>query len=189
MPAAPLPVAERVRVAGFNLMVARASYDIWWLYQGADTRPLYIEGMQAYSEFFRYDQEAHFRAMIVGLCALFDGRRDTVTLKSLLREAKAAGHDVNSLEDKLAVLEVCIAKIKVLRNNLFAHRNHGVGYSDVYKSAKVCPDDVKAVLEGSLTIVNELALLTGAKQTDWNEGVADHTSQLLRDIQPRADNS
>jgi len=74
MGAAPLPLVERIRVAGFNVMIARASYDIWWLYKGAAARPLYIDGMQTYSEFFRFDEEAHFRAMIVGLCSLFDGR-------------------------------------------------------------------------------------------------------------------
>ena len=48
MPSA-LPLNERTRIADFNLMVARTSHDIWWLYAANVTRRRFIEGMQPYS--------------------------------------------------------------------------------------------------------------------------------------------
>jgi hypothetical protein len=56
-----------------------------------------------------------------------------------------------------------VAKIKVLRHKLFAHRDHGMGYNDVFKAAQVRPDDVKAIFDESFAIVNGLAALTGAQ--------------------------
>jgi hypothetical protein len=178
-----LPLVERIRIAGFNLMVARTSHDIWWLYAGNDTRRLFIEGMQPYSEFFRYDQAAHQRAMIVGLYTLFDGRRDTITLESLIDDANAAGYDVDALTPKLAALSIRVAKIKVLRHKLFAHRDHSLAYNEVFKAAEIRPSDLRMIFDESLEIVNGLAALTGAPWTYWNDNVANHTTELLYYIQ------
>ena len=184
---APLTLAERIRSAGFNIGLARASYDIWWVYKGADTRPLYLKGMQTYSQFFRFDEEAHFRAMIVGLCTLFDKRKDTITLASLVEGAKTAGSDVAAINAKLAKLDDRVAKIKILRHKLFAHRNHATAYNDVFREAQLRPDDLKSLLDESLAIVNGRADLRVVPRTDLRPGVSEHTKNLLHDIQPHDD--
>jgi hypothetical protein len=182
MCAAPLPLSERIRVAGFNLMVAHVSHDIWWLYIGADTRPHYVEAMERYYNFFRYDQEAHFRALIVGVYTLFDKRRDTITLASLAEDARGAGFDVSAIEAKLNQLSGRVRKIEIMRHKLFAHRDHSMAYNDVFKAAQLRPDDLKDVLRESLVIVNDLAALVGAKVTSLNTEVSGDTKAMLEHL-------
>src|ERR1700733_13224706 len=81
---AALPLPSRFRSAVIALVVASASYDIWWIYKGKSTRDL--EAMNNFPTFFRYDEEAHFRNMIVGLYTLYDTHPRTITIKSLIHE-------------------------------------------------------------------------------------------------------
>src|ERR1041385_9060871 len=99
-----LPFAARFKSATLTLIFARASFDIWWLYIGAETRRHFLPTMNRFSEFFRYDQEAHWRAAIVATWSLFDKRSDTITLAELLRESAKGGRDVSKLQQMLDAL-------------------------------------------------------------------------------------
>src|SRR5437899_2871704 len=84
-----IPIDERLERAAQLVLRSRVFYDIWFYYEGAETRPLIIDTMQQFSEFFRFDPHAHFVAFVVHIAALFDKRRDTISLPSLAREMKA----------------------------------------------------------------------------------------------------
>ena len=79
--------------------------------------------------------------MIVGLYTLFDGGRDTITLESLIKDAKTVGHDVTALTSKLSALSNRVAKIRLLRHKLFAHRDHNMAYNDVSRRPVQDPDE------------------------------------------------
>ena len=179
-----LPLLDRLREASTTLIVARASFDIWWLYAGSQTRPKFIAGMNEYSEFFRFDEEAHFRVAVVGLYTLFDGRSDTVTLKSLIDKVELAGNDVVQIRARLSALDVKIAAIKVLRHKLFAHRDHKLAYNTVYELAKVRPDDLRMLTDESLSILNDLAALLSFRSFEFRDYVAEDALELLKKIQP-----
>ena len=78
-----IPFSARLQLAGQLVARARIFYDIWWFYEGADTRPKIIGTMNTYSEFFRFDSHANFVALIVYLGGLFETRADTVNLPAL----------------------------------------------------------------------------------------------------------
>jgi hypothetical protein len=180
----PLSLPERIHAASTTLIVARASFDIWRLYAGASTRPTFFAGMEEYSEFFWFDEEAHFRVAVVGIYSLFDGRTDTVTLTSLIDAVKALGNDVASIRSRLELLAHAVKAVKTLRHKLFAHRDHGLGYNEAYQLAKVRPDDLRTLLDESLAILNDLACLLSLPKFAFNEFVAQHTSEMLHKLQP-----
>lgn len=180
----PNPLAERIRSARTNLTVAGAAYDVWWTYRSRATRPRFLPGMQHYSEFFRYDEEVHFRALVVGLHTLFDGRRDTANFRRLLADSRTAGRPLPATEARLAGAELAVAKVATLRHNLFAHRNHGLTYDDVYRDADITPDELRALLDASRTILNEMGAAHGVGDMNFNPFVTEHVTALLTRIQP-----
>lgn len=186
-PVGPSPLADRIRAAGTSLIVARASFDSWWTYKSHDTRPLYLPGMQHYSEFFRYDEEAHFRTMVVGLYTLFDSRRDTANFSRMLADSRAGGHPLPATEARLDGTGVVVAKVASLRHNLFAHRNHGLTYEDVYAAANITPNELRGLLDESRCMRNELGAAHGVAEMDFNPFVTGHLVELLKLIQPVED--
>jgi hypothetical protein len=184
LPSAPLSLSDRIKAAGLNVTLAQASHDIWWLYKG-ETRERYIKGMNVYSEFFRIDEEAHFRAMIVGIMTLFDSRmRDTIPLSKLISDVEEAGINAQSIKARLDALKEPVRGIKFLRHKLFAHRDHAMTLNQIYKEARLRPNDIKLVLAQSLEIVNCLENLCGLSPTYVNFYVSEFTTRLLTDIQP-----
>jgi hypothetical protein len=177
--AARLPFSERLKSAETALIVARASFDIWWLYASNETRPRYLDVMNDYPDFFRYDEEGHFRNAVVTLWTLFDGRRDTVTLRSLITEAGARGLEVATPRARLKRLEPRLEKIETLRHKLFAHRDHSLEYESVYAIADITPDDLRSTLDESLLIFNELATLHNLPKTEFRSFPADDARRLL----------
>src|SRR5688572_22642030 len=87
-----LPLADRIRIAALNTSVAWASFDIWWIYASHETRPDYLETMNEFSEFFRFDEHAHFVNMIMLVSSLYDPTGNTVTVRSVINKAVAEGH-------------------------------------------------------------------------------------------------
>jgi hypothetical protein len=180
----PLAITEQIKAAGIMLMIARASFDIWWLYRGAPTRKRYLPGMNRYSEFFRFDEAANLRAAVISFVTLFDRRDDAITLASLVAQAADAGHEVGEIKSRLAQLTSRMSKMKLLRHNLFAHRNREADHTDVYKKAEFRPDNFKAMLDEGLAILNEIADRLSLPRTAYNRMVEEHTTNLLGDIQP-----
>ena len=128
------PLTGRLRSAQITLIVASASHDIWWTYAAKGTRDL--EAMNSFPSFFLYDEEAHFRNMIVGLYTLYDSYAETLTIKSLIREldpqtAKPIWQRYNAVQD-------AVKKVTYLRHNAFAHRVAGKDYRGGYSRRPDC---------------------------------------------------
>jgi hypothetical protein len=85
-----LPLIERINTAAQLAIRIRAFYDIWWIYIGMDTRPLYLSTMDEFSEYFRFDEHALRSAIITHVFMLYDPNRRTVGLKHLLDEVEAS---------------------------------------------------------------------------------------------------
>lgn len=178
------PLQSRIKFATTNLVLAGASYDIWWTYKGADTRPRFVEGMDEYSEFFRYDEEAHFRTMVVSLYTLFETGPRTANFSVLLRGSRDVGSPLATSETQLTALKPVVVKVMALRNFLFAHRNHTEPYNDVYKRANISGVELRRLIDGGRAILNQLRYAHGMDGFDFNPFVGDHTRELLRFIQP-----
>lgn len=172
----PLPLRARLRSAGITLIVASASYDIWWTYAGEGTRDL--DAMNIFPEFFWYDQEAHFRNAIVGLYTLYDSYEGTLTIKSLIHGLDPEAQ--KPIWRKYRAVHEAAKKVTYLRHNVFAHRLASKSYDEVFKQAGLKPDHLKKLIADSLVLLTMIADAIGAERPMVSEFVSSETTSLLK---------
>ncbi|MBL8707692.1 MAG: hypothetical protein JNL25_00745 [Rhodospirillaceae bacterium] len=180
-----LPMQVRLNTAAQLAVRARAFYEIWWTYEGADTRPLYLQSMNQYSEFFRFDSHATFVAMIVHTAMLYDKDDRTVGLRALLNEIGEHSDDATRIEDAKALLVPLVSvakKVMHLRNNLFAHRNARFSYKEVFDQAAIAPDQVRDLIDAALQIANKLLVAIDSPEQFPNPYVSRHIQGLLESL-------
>lgn len=167
-----LPIDKRLEVAGQLVVRARIFYDIWWLYEGADTRSNIIDTLNEYSEFFRFDSHAHFVSFIVHLAGLFENRGDTVNLPRLIQElgssCLAPAETITKADELLSQVDALPPKVAILRSNLFGHRSGSLSYTDAFKKAAVQPNELRDLTEIALQITNCLLIARGLNEQTFH---------------------
>ncbi|MBX3650159.1 MAG: hypothetical protein KF771_02140 [Burkholderiales bacterium] len=182
--ATPLPIDERLDTAGHLVIRARIFYDVWWLYEGADTRPKIIHTMNHYPEYFRFDSHAHFLALVIHLAALFERRDDTINLPSLLAELATSNlaptATVTEVQEILEEAAPLAQKTIILRSNLFAHRSASLSYAKAFEKADVTANQLGYLCELALQIVNQLLLARGLDERLVHTVPRSHAESMLR---------
>jgi hypothetical protein len=176
-----LPIDERLERAGQLVVRSRIFFDIWSCFEGADT---IIDAMPRYSEFFRFDPHAHFVAFIVSIVAMFDKRKNTISLFRLANETKAArlipipvSAEVDTLLTEAAPLAT---KTAILRHHLFAHRSASTTYADAFKKAAVTEGELRYLTDIALRIANGLMLARGLRDQCFNPLPREHAEAMLK---------
>lgn len=133
-------------------------FKIWWIFK--NERPTYVAVMNEFLGFFRASVSAHFVAMLMELYKLLDPRNDSLSLKSLLAEARSRpdtdAEAVAALGQSLSALDPTWRKVRRLRNKLFAHRDAKLSYDTVLAEAAVTPDDFRNLINQSFGAINEM---------------------------------
>lgn len=180
-----LPLDERLDVAAQLVKRARIFYDIWWFYDGADTRPRMLDTMNVYSEFFRFDTHAHFVSMVIHLAGLFESRNDTINFGALIKEAEADSVS-NEAVDRARALMTGIAsvpsKVAILRSNLFAHRSASLSYEEGFRKADLKPDQLRDLTVVGLRIANTLLIARGLEEQFFHTPSRKDLERLINDL-------
>jgi hypothetical protein len=162
-----LALDERLYRAGQHVVRSRLYFDLWFYFEGAETRPNIIGTMREYNEFFRFTPHAYFVAYVMHIAGMFDNRKDTINLTRLAREMKAAhqiqGQAITEVDALLAQAAPVASKVTVLRHNAFAHRSASISHDGAFKKAAVTAVQLRDLTELSLKIVNRLLLARGLK--------------------------
>lgn len=177
--AEPLPIDERIETAGHLVVRARIFYDVWWLYEGAETRPQIIDSMNKFPEFFRYDSHAHFVAFVVHIAGLFESREDTINLPMLVSELAVSGVSVTEAESLISEAHPFISKVMILRSNLFAHRSAALTYEKAFEKANITANQLGHLCELALRIINCLLLARGLEEKLFHELSRCHANAML----------
>jgi hypothetical protein len=179
----PFPIGERLERAGQLVVRSRIFYDIWFFFESAEARPVIIEVMRRFNEFFRFDPHAHFVAFVVHTAALFEKRRDTINLPSLLKEMKTANlisaQDAAEVDALLAQAKDVASKVTILRSNLFAHRSATLSYDDAFKKANVTANQLRELTEIALKVANRLLLVRGLRDQFFNTLPQENAEAML----------
>jgi hypothetical protein len=179
----PFPIEERLERAGQLVVRSRIFYDIWFFFESAEARPVIIEVMRRFNEFFRFDPHAHFVAFVVHMAALFEKRRDTINLPSLLKEMKTANlipaQDAAEVDALLAQAKDVASKVTILRSNLFAHRSATLSYDDAFKKANVTANQLRELTEIALKVANRLLLVRGLRDQFFNTLPRENAEAML----------
>jgi hypothetical protein len=181
---APLPIDDRIERAAQLVLRARIFFDIWFYFEGRDTRASIFKTMEEYSEFFRFAPHAHFVALIVSIAAVFDKRRDTIALPGLAREMDKANllppqtkSEVDALMAQAAPLA---SKVTILRHNAFAHRSATLSCDDAFKAAAVTVLQMRELTEIALKIANHLTQARGRGQHFFNELAREDAEAMMK---------
>jgi hypothetical protein len=179
-----LPINVRVDRAVQLVLRARIFFDIWFYFEGKDTRTPILDTMQEYSEFFRFMPHAHQVAFIVTIAALFDRSAGTISLPHLVREmtrnkqlSQQTQTELTELLDKAKPLE---SKVTILRHNAFAHRSAHTGYNDVFKEADVTPGQMRDLTDVALQVANKLAEVSGVSLGFFNEMPLEDATRMMQ---------
>ena len=162
-----LPLEERLYRAGQHVVRARLFLDLWFYFEEKTTRAKIVDTMREYNEFFRFTPHAYFVAYIVHIAAMFDRRKDTISLPRLAKEMKMSrllqGNSAAEVDRLLAEAAPIASKVLVLRHYAFAHRSARISYDDAFKQAAVKPNQLHELTEVALKIANRLLLARGLK--------------------------
>jgi hypothetical protein len=162
----PLPLNERLFRAGQHVVRSRLFFDLWFYFEGP-MRPKIIKTMREYNEFFRFTPHAYFVAYVMHIAAVFDRRRDTLSLPRLSHEMKTAhqiqGQVSKEVDTLLAKAAPIITKVTTLRHNAFAHRSAGMAYDETFNKAAVTANQLRDLTDLALKIANCLLLSQGLK--------------------------
>lgn len=187
-PTPPLPLERQVRDLGNQIIRARIFYDFWWQLQG-EPMDDHLAGMNLYPDFFRFSRHAYLYAMVVQTMIPFDQRRDSLSFKTIIKEInkdtslRQAANEVESIVSGSATLW---RKMKVIRDECFAHRSRLSSYDAVWTRAAIRPMDIYCAQSTALEAINliERALrlpLTALRLNPGKEATA-----LLATLQARA---
>jgi len=86
-----LPLQTRLDRVAQHIIRARLFFDLWFYFEGENTRPQIIETMRDYNEFFRFTLHAYLLSYVIYIASVFDGRSDTISLVHLPTEMERGG--------------------------------------------------------------------------------------------------
>lgn len=182
-----LPLRERLRTATQLASRTRVFFDIWWHYEGIDTRGEILDRLNVYPEFFRFDIHAHFVSFIIHIAALFEERTDSVNIRKLVEDSARQLPIPTSSKVKIARALVgaksTIPKISILRGNLFAHRSAKISYKRAFELADVTPDELRALSDCSFQVLDLLAREMSEPGPVHNDSAVKHLQSLIDEIE------
>ena len=137
---------------------AHYAYEIWWILIGKEWRRQYFKVFLNFKEFFEPIARANLTAMVIALFKLYEGKNSTLNFTKILNKAEQLGSlniaTNNKLKRKLSEVKKIWKKICILRHNFLAHRNYFMTKEEIYKLAKITPDQIKRMIDLSIKIFN-----------------------------------
>lgn len=182
-PLPPLPLDERVHTAGQLAVRAKIFFDVFWLYESADERPALEHARDEYGEFLRFDQHAHLVSFVLYICSLYDTDSQTISLPRLANEALPRP-DRKKLKPEFAKASPLVEKVKILRHNLFAHRNNALSYASAFKLANVTGDQLRELCTVTLAIANALLVARQLPEQIFRDMAVDTARKMLHAAAP-----
>jgi hypothetical protein len=88
---------------------------------------------------------------------LFDTTKGTITLARMVKSTPMDDALRQKLLRLLDRLSPRVEKIKKLRHNLYAHRNHAAVHNAVFAEAKLARNDLEIMARVAIRIINALA--------------------------------
>ena len=173
---------QKIETLSQLIVRSRVFFDLWWIYAGADTRNQIIGAYRRWSEFFRFDEHAHFVSCVVHVSAIYETRRDTINLGTVVADCRSIVHSEKEraeIDGKYEDGKRIAAKVTILRNNLFAHRSLKVGFNEAFQKAGLKPEELRQATEFALGAVNVLRSTLGLPHSHFNDFSKAHLKAIM----------
>ena len=169
-----------------TIVAAEHNHEIWWIYKSRDTRPKYIDIMNAYPSFFQTSIHAHFVAMLIALYRLYETRRDTISFPQLLKllgsDHSLSDDAINRVHELMQEAKPIWIKIGIIRSEVFAHLNNQRDIEESFKKADLKYRYFKDLIELSKTIINVITHDYDRSTHAFNLSAEFDTKALLTDL-------
>lgn len=168
------------------ITVAGLNYEIWWVYKEKESRARFVDTLNDYPLFFQTSLHAHFVAMIIALYRLFETRQDSVNVPQLVKmikdQASVSEIDIQNIEAEISQIKPLWVKVSILRNKLFGHKSNALDNEEIWKEAKVTPNEFRDLIDESKKILNHLTSLWDRSGHAFNLSSKKDTIKLLEDL-------
>lgn len=179
-------IEQHVRELRNAVIVAELNYEIWWIYKEKQSRKRFVDTLNAYPLFFQTSLHAHFVAMIIALYRLFETRNDTINMPKLVslfeNEGSFPHKEIQRFKSEIKKIKPLWIKVSILRNNLFVHKSNALDNDDIWKKARVTPNDFKKLIDESKRVINEITSVWDRSGHAFNLSATEDTLELLDDL-------
>ena len=142
----PPSLNERLDRLGQHIVRARLFLELWFYFEEEESRRPILGVMREYNEFFRFTPHAYFISYVIYISGVFDKAKGTNKIDDIIREAKKVGHlkgqDAVDLEALFGRATLLADKVKVLRDNAFAHQSAHISERPFEKEDSLGPASV-----------------------------------------------
>jgi hypothetical protein len=186
----PLTFNERVYRIGQHVIRARLFFDLWYYFEGEETRSKIVDIMEEYNEFFKFTPHAYLTSHLIYIAGVFDKTKGTISFIHLIREAIKIGvvnpGDANKLDKLMADAKPLADKAAVLRHGAFAHRSASVSYNDTFKQAAVTPEELRELTDIALAIANNLLAACGLQSQYFRTLPREAAEAMMKALEARS---
>jgi hypothetical protein len=127
---------------------------------------------------------------VIYMAGVFEKRKDTISLASLIREVKGAGglktQDAVTVDALMVEAKPIAHKLSILRHKAIAHKSAHLAYNDVFKMAAVKPDQLRDLAEIALKIANRLLLACGLQDQHFAKAPQEAAEAMMKTLAGKA---
>ncbi len=154
--AAALPLREQITSAGRMALRCHAHLSLWRITAGAEGRERHREVLEDHWEHIRFLEHGQLFTAVIELHSLLDANPATINLPHLTKALEAEQGPQPLIRQALAEIEPTFAKLRLLRNGVYAHRTKRKAYTDMFRQAAITPGQLQEAVEMAIKISNEL---------------------------------
>lgn len=137
---------------------AHSNYSLWRKFNVAKLDPEKLDTMNRYVLFWKSSIRSYLLTLIISLYKLYDRNPKTKNFNKLLGLARKEGAfpktDLRKLEVMFSRAKMIWEKVRILRNDSFAHLRYNLDDEELWKKADLSPNELKELIDISLEMFN-----------------------------------
>jgi len=149
-------------------MRARIHYGIWYVLKNRTDRRKYVDVMNDYYWFFSPSIGAHFTAMLLELCSIYDQKENRVNIHRVINHiGQMSGFDRRSFQGvrrRMRSVQPLLRKALILRHNVFAHMSAKLDPEDAFRKAQISMFNFRSLINHTEAMLQQLAKLSGNRE-------------------------
>ncbi len=162
-------LTKRLRELFNAAFSAKIHYEIWILTDAQKNRK---DVLECYGDFFEPTALAHFTAMLMAVCKIYNSGNNIYTL---IKDCPPT--QTKSLKNILDKEGQRIKKIINLRNKFFGHCV--LDGESAFKKFRVEPEDFRCLIESTINLLNQISALHNQGSFEIEQDSAETTNRLL----------
>lgn len=129
---------------------------LWRVTAGVEGRARHREVLEDHWEHIRFLEDGQLFTAVIELHSLLDANPATINLPHLTEALEAEQGPQPLIRQALAEIAPTFAKLRLLRNGVYAHRTKRKAYADMFRQAAITPDQLQELVVMAIKISNEL---------------------------------